>query len=70
MKTVKVRLPVAVDSEGVWCGYGAKTQTDKDTSSFVISQVGPVYQLQWITAELPIPSIPEVAGEVEEVKHV
>ncbi len=70
MKTVRMRIAVAVNPDGTW---GAAGFSDADDcawdclyDSVIEAQSG--HSQYFITAELPIPSIPEVAGEVEEVK--
>lgn len=72
-KTVKVRIPVAIDPKGRYyahqwstdaSGLGVETMghllelTDYDT-------IGPGEVIHWLTAELPVPEPVEVQAEVE-----
>jgi hypothetical protein len=70
-KTVKVRIPVAVDPKGRWYAHGWRNYTDQgpinhdqllEVTDF--DTIGPNEALYWITAELPIPQIEEVTGAV------
>lgn len=70
-KTVKVRIPVAVDPQGRWHAYGWSTgdafgpkNHDELLEVTDADQIGPSESLYWITAELPIPQVEEVAGTV------
>lgn len=65
MKTVKVRIAVAVDSSGNWSASGWKGASDDYAVSDVIDTVGECVSLFWVTAELPVPEMPTVAGTVE-----
>lgn len=66
-KTVKVRIPVAVDPQGRWYAHGYPTIRNHDelleTTDF--DTIGPNEALYWITAELAVPEVAEVAGVVE-----
>jgi len=72
-KTVKVKIAVAVDPKGRWYAQGSgDTATgfvypmnhDELLETVDIDQCGPNEALFWITAELPVPAIEEVAGVV------
>ena len=68
MKTVKVRIAVAVRSDGDWIACGWKGVRDGEAMSTVIDNAGKDASRYWITAELPVPEVPEVptvAGTVE-----
>jgi hypothetical protein len=65
MKTVKVRIAVTVDSDGYWTACGWKGVLDGDAMGTAIDSVGEYASRYWITAELPIPEVPTVAGTVE-----
>ena len=66
-RTVKVRIAVAVDSEGNWSACGWNDAAEDMLLNPVLDTLGPVSMWRWITAELPIPEPLEVAGEVEAV---
>ena len=68
MKTVKVRIAVTVDSDGNWIACGWKGVRDGDAMSTAIDCAREDASRYWITAELPVPEVPEVptiAGSVE-----
>ena len=65
MKTVKVRIAVAVGSDGDWMAYGWKGSRDGYTMGVAIDGVGDDSSRYWITAELPIHEVPTIAGSVE-----
>lgn len=65
MKTVKVRIAVAVGSDGDWIASGWKDARDSLVMGAVIGDVGEDASRYWITAELPIPEVPTIAGSVE-----
>ena len=74
MKTVKVRIPVAVDPQGRWHAYGwdagdgasgPKTH-DELLELTDYDSIGPSEALFWVTAELAIPEVSEVEGEVQQ----
>ncbi len=64
MKTVQVRIAVAVNSYGAWNAYGRECSDDDETMACVIEgHSGSISQF-WITAELPVPEVVEAAGTV------
>jgi hypothetical protein len=66
-RTVKVRIAVAVDPKGRWYAHGTDNfpnNHDELLEVVDIDQCGPNEALFWITAELPVPEIQEVAGEI------
>lgn len=72
-QTIKVRIAVAVDPKGRWYAGGSGSdeyQYPKNHDELLevvdIDQCGPNEALFWITAELPVPEVREVAGEVAE----
>jgi hypothetical protein len=65
MKTVKVRIAVAVGQDGDWSVSGWKGAQDDDAMGIAIDGVGETSSRYWITAELPIHEVPTVAGTVE-----
>lgn len=67
MKTVKVRIAVAVDADGVWKAIGySGARHERDMIAFAQDAVGDVAANYWVTAELLIPEPQVVQGKVEE----
>lgn len=67
-KTIKVRIAVAVDPKGRWYAHGTDTfprNHDELLEVVDMDQCGPNEALYWITAELAVPEIQEVAGKAE-----
>jgi len=72
--TVKVRVAVAVDTDGDWVAQGwppysqdGRKATDPEMES--IGQVGEECAVYWLTAELEVPELAkavEVAADVDE----
>ena len=60
MKTVKVRAAVAVDSDGNWSVSGWKGAEDETVMDIATEMVDPGETRFWLTAELPIPEVPEI----------
>lgn len=70
MKTVTVRIPVAVNENGDWVtSYGGLELTDQEMLSHAGEAANDCLlgfpQFVWITAEVPIPEPVEVEGEVD-----
>lgn len=70
MKTVRVRIPVAVDCEADWCvGSIDVGMTKKDSlnscEEFAEMCCLEDHHVVWITAEVPLPEPSEVEGVVE-----
>lgn len=65
MSTVKVRIAVAVDSEGQWSAYGDDCETPEAAMRHAEARVIDDRRTFWLTAELPIPEAKEVAANVE-----
>lgn len=65
---MKVRIKVLIDSKGHYCGYGWQDAADKDPDDTLYDAIGfdgsPV-QEYWITADLPLPVVPEVVAQIE-----
>lgn len=63
-KTLKIRIPCAVDPKGRWLAYGWTTikSHDEMLDSFDSDTIGPYEKLYWITVELPIPEVTEIIG--------
>lgn len=68
MKTVKVRIAVAVDSSGFWSAYGRKGVHDDYAICTVIDDVDKCANSFWVTAELTVPETQTVPGTVEVVQ--
>lgn len=69
MKTVKVRIAVAVDPKGRWYAMGAPgfpRNHGELLETVDMDQCGPNEALFWVTAELPIPEVQEVEGEFQQ----
>lgn len=74
MKTVKVRIPVVVDTKGNWNAVGwhiGKAQKDGDLLDAAYTGMDDCpepWQVAWITAEVPVPEVHpvlEIEGTVE-----
>ncbi len=70
-KTVKVRIPIAVDPKGRWYAYGWRNYNDQGPINHDqllevtdLDTIGPNEALFWITAEVPVPKVEEVTGSV------
>lgn len=66
-RTVKVRIAVAIDPKGRWYAHGTDSfpkNHDELLEVVDIDQCGPNEALFWITAELPVPEVQEVAGKI------
>lgn len=71
MRTIKVRIAVAVDPKGRWYGMGSGgpdqitfPMNHDELLEFVdIDRCGPNERLYWVTSELLVPEIETVAGE-------
>ena len=70
MKTVKVRIAVAVDRNGMWnaCGWtGAKNE---DMRKMAVDVVGAGDRVFWLEAQLPIPEELVIRADVTEESNV
>lgn len=72
-RTIKVRIPVAVDPQGRYYAYiiGGDESAGPDNLKDLLdctdmSVIGPGEVLYWLTAELPVPTATEVSATVEE----
>lgn len=71
MRTVKVRIAVAVDPKGRWYGMGSGGPSqisfpmnhDEMLETVDMEQCGPSEKLYWVTAELLVPEVETIAGE-------
>ena len=67
---MKIRIAVAVLPNGEWnsCGYGrpGKEPTDEEKISYATDTIdGPGAQIYFVEAELPLPTITTIQGEVK-----
>lgn len=64
MKTVRVRIAVSVDPDGVWnsCGWSEGSDADKSGLAFEEQAYGGA--LHWVEADVPIPEPTTIEGEV------
>lgn len=65
MRTVRVRIAVAVDAEGKWAASGWKDGGDK-CKDFIADDLGDPYRIVWVEADVPLPAETTVKGEVVE----
>lgn len=69
MKTVKVRIAVAVDPEGDWDARGGSGLFSQDRRVLrALAYQENTDAVYWLTAELPVPEAQEIAATVEEAK--
>ena len=67
MKTVQVRIAVAVDEDGDWHAIGSNGWDDSLSKAEAAHGWGSGQKaLTWLTAELPIPAPQTVEAKVEE----
>lgn len=65
MKTVKVKIAVAVDETGGWCAFGRGGWTEDETKSDAVEFLrsrGWSCVLHWIEADVPIPEPETIQG--------
>lgn len=66
---VKVRIFVAVDPRGMWAASGWSredgTVDDEAVMDMALDLIDPGEARYWVEAELPLPSVPVVEGEVK-----
>lgn len=55
MKTVKVKIAVAVDTDGDWCSAGWSNADDNDLIGAAIENIGEGEARYWLIAELEVP---------------
>ena len=71
MKTVKVRIAVAVDTQGNWASSGWSEKGDQvDINEYMADIarecVGEGEALYWVEAEIPMPEVQTIQGDVFE----
>lgn len=65
MKTVRVRIAVAVDSDGDWNACGSRTTTDDGAAQYAADTVGSPYHVRFVEAQVPVPDVATIRGEVK-----
>lgn len=65
MKTIKVRVAVAIDPTGAWNASGWSGDTTGEAMSLACEGVEDGEARYWLVAELPIPECAEVQAQVE-----
>lgn len=68
MKTVKVRVAVAVDPTGKWNASGWNADNGEpveDAMDIAIEGVGEGATRYWLEAELPVPEVQTVTAKIE-----
>jgi len=68
MKTVKVRIAVAVDPEGEVSAAALSPGKPWNDADYILDHLAPGEARYIFTAELPVPEAQEIAATVEEVK--
>lgn len=64
MKTIRVRIAVAVSHNGAWTAYGCSGATDGEKMGFAIDSTDGSEYRYWLEAALPIPEAVTVEGAV------
>lgn len=64
MRTVQVRIAVAVDPSGGWNAYGGGSLKPEDAMGFATEVLDSGEARFWLTAELPVPEIADVPALV------
>lgn len=65
MKTVKVRIAVAVDPDGKWAAHGWPEQDDETAFELVVDDLKHGEYRYFLTAELAVPEIAQIEAEAE-----
>jgi hypothetical protein len=72
MKKTKVRIALAVDSQGVWnaCGWSrdGKPASDDDMMTAAVETVSDGENQYWVEVEVEIPEAKTVKGEATKVE--
>lgn len=68
MKTIKVRIAVAIDPGGQWCARGCSYTNEKNNMETVVRRVDVGEKIYWLEVELPVPdeTIPVIQAQVSE----
>lgn len=67
MKTQRVRIKVAINGEGQYCGIGWTTAKESDPNDTIYESItGDIVREYWITADVPVPTTAdEIKGSIE-----
>lgn len=66
----KVKIMVAIDSDGNWCAGGWSKADENDLKDMVAENIGYGENYFWVTAEVEIPKIKEIdADSVERLNN-
>lgn len=65
MKTIKVRIACAVDSNGKWCSMGWSNEEDAMLEMSSLEHVDDYAVVHWIEAEVPVPGSEVIQGKVK-----
>ena len=65
MKTIKVRVAVAVDPSGTWNALGWSGGSDGVVMTACVEHLAEGEARYWLEAELPIPEVPVIKAEVQ-----
>lgn len=65
--TVKVRILVAVDSDGDWRARGGRAIHDQRTKESLGSGMARIRRFHWVEADIPLPEVEQtIAGSVSD----
>lgn len=64
-KTVRVRVAVAMTADGQWSAIGYRDDPGGSMSDALDVVDGDGRPAAWITADIPLPEVPEIAASVE-----
>lgn len=70
MKTVKVRVAVVVNDDGKWSAFGDWEMSAKENLDMAACDLpdGKHEARYWVSADLALPEVPEMRGQVEGAK--
>lgn len=71
MKTVKVRIAVAVNADGNWNSSGWKKAKDSDAMDLAqegLQEISSCEKVYWVEADIPIPEPEIVQGKVTQAQ--
>jgi hypothetical protein len=64
MRTVHVRIAVAVDTEGDWNSCGWRDGDEKDVMGICVETLGSGEARYWLEADLPVPCVQTIQAAV------
>ena len=65
MKTVKVRVALAIMPTGKWVAGGWSEGEEDDIIQTCLEYMSGEEQMVWLEAEVPIPEVPVIRAEVQ-----